>query len=61
MSLYKLTQNDQQILRTSDGVTIPLHEGNRDYQEYYAWLQEGNEPLPADPLPPVGEEPPKPE
>jgi len=35
---------------TDDGFTtnIPFCEGNTDYQEYLAWLAEGNEPLPAD-------------
>ena len=27
---------------------IPINEENKDYQEYLAWLAEGNEPLPAD-------------
>jgi len=27
---------------------IPFDPGNTDYQEYLAWLAEGNEPLPAD-------------
>jgi hypothetical protein len=36
------------ICRISDGASIPLAPGNRDYQEYLAWLAEGNEPLPAD-------------
>ena len=36
------------IRRVSDTATIPCVEGNRDYQEYLAWLAEGNEPLPAD-------------
>jgi len=27
---------------------IPFEPGNTDYQEYLAWLAEGNEPLPAD-------------
>ena len=27
---------------------IPADPGNTDYQEYLAWLAEGNEPLPAD-------------
>ena len=27
---------------------IPLAEGNRFYDEYLEWLEEGNEPLPAD-------------
>jgi len=29
-------------------ISIPFAEGNTDYQEYLAWLAEGNEPLPAD-------------
>jgi len=29
-------------------ISIPFVEGNTDYQEYLAWLAEGNEPLPAD-------------
>ena len=28
--------------------SIPLSPDNTDYQEYLAWLAEGNEPLPAD-------------
>jgi len=38
------------LKETADGVTthIPFALGNTDYQEYLAWLAEGNEPLPAD-------------
>jgi len=34
----------------SGGVTwwIPFEDDSRYYQEYLAWLAEGNEPLPAD-------------
>ena len=36
------------IQRTSDNAFIPFNPDNRDYQEYLAWLAEGNTPLPAD-------------
>ena len=30
------------ILRKEDNACIPIDEGNRDYQEYLAWVTEGN-------------------
>jgi len=35
------------VLR-SDGMFIPMDTRNSQYQEYLEWLEEGNEPLPAD-------------
>ena len=38
-------------IQATDGTrsySIPLNEENSDYQEYLKWLDEGNEPLPAD-------------
>ena len=29
-------------------ISIPLVEGNTDYQAYLKWVAEGNTPLPAD-------------
>lgn len=48
---YQLITNlagENFIIRLNDGAWIPVNEGNTDYQEYLAWLAEGNEPLPAD-------------
>jgi hypothetical protein len=36
------------IRRLSDMASIPTSEANTDYQEYLKWLEEGNQPLPAD-------------
>lgn len=36
------------ILRVADGAAIPTDPANTDYQQYLAWLEAGNTPLPAD-------------
>jgi len=36
------------VLRIADNTCIPFDPANTDYQQYLAWLSEGNEPLPAD-------------
>jgi hypothetical protein len=52
--------HDGMIQRDEDRAFIPFDEANVDYQEYLAWLDEGNEPnpAPANPTPPMEEPPP---
>ena len=38
----------QAICRKSDNAYIPFDNENRDYQDYLAWVAEGNTPDPAD-------------
>ena len=47
---YQLTETGEMILRLDDMCFISLEPTNPSYQEYLAWLAEGNEPLPADPV-----------
>ena len=54
MIMYKLIKpiNEQSpstiVQRLTDYAIIPFDPANTDYQEYLKWLEEGNEPLPAD-------------
>ena len=41
--------SDQTILRDEDQAFIPFDPDNVDYQQYLAWLDEGNEPTPCTP------------
>jgi hypothetical protein len=57
---YTLTEHPTTIQRDEDGAFIPFDPDNVDYQDYLAWLDEGNEPNPppAIPTPPIEEPPP---
>ena len=53
--MYQKLENDvltgqpaRCIKRLSDNAFIPFDQANTDYQEYLRWLDEGNEPIPAD-------------
>jgi hypothetical protein len=48
--VYQLVTDPNTVLRLADNAFIPFEGANRDYQEYLAWLADGNTP---DPLPPL--------
>lgn len=50
--MYQLT-NSSIIHRLADNTWIPADPASTDYAQYLAWLAEGNEPLPADPIVPA--------
>jgi hypothetical protein len=47
MSTYKLSTFPNQVIKDERSF-IPFDPDNTDYQQYLAWLEAGNQPLPAD-------------
>jgi hypothetical protein len=52
MMMYQVV-NDQVIKLVTENLFIPVDHSNRHYQEYLVWIDEGNQPLPPDPIPVV--------
>lgn len=46
--MYK-SNGESSVIRKSDGAIIPLVSGNRDYEEYKNWLDDGGIPEPEQP------------
>ena len=43
-----LTQETNMVQRLFDNAFIPFDPANTDYQQYLAWVAQGNTPTPAD-------------
>ena len=42
--MYKINGDGTVVFKIEDHLNIPADENNRHYQEYLAWIAEGNEP-----------------
>jgi hypothetical protein len=43
-----ITGKPSNVVKRSDGASIPMEPLNIDYQQYLKWLEEGNTPEPAE-------------
>jgi len=43
--------DNTRILKIVEKTIIPFDPANTDYQQYLLWIEEGNTPLPPDPIP----------
>lgn len=50
--MYQLTQNQNTVLHIASGAIIPIPPVESYGHDYQRWLDAGNTPEPADPLPP---------
>ena len=48
---FKRARVGEAVIR-GDGAKVPPDPDNRDYREFLAWREAGNEPVEPDPLPP---------
>ena len=49
MDTYKILKiGNSEALVKNNNLSIPFDPANTDYQAYLKWLEEGNEPEPAD-------------
>ena len=54
--MYQYTKDNRSIIRLSDGASIPIAPGNRDYREAMEWVDAGNTIAPYVPPPPTAGE-----
>lgn len=55
IKLYKLSDNDVILkdLGNNRVMSMPMTDGNKDYERYKLWLADGNTPEPADATPEI--------
>jgi hypothetical protein len=46
--LFNSISGQEFVIRLSDNAFIPFDPDNQDFVQYQKWLNEGNQPLPAD-------------